>query len=147
MKVRGRNGKWLGARNGGTIGIGWVNVVCQFGPRIPHVRRSMDAFIVVNIVECCAEVGHHECVGSENRGRNRRGPVNGKEGADCGELVVDFFFLNVEELHDVHDHLFMRESQIAVGGAVWRRRGNKVGGVASTLDGRRRAGGNENGRR
>jgi len=91
-------------------------------------------------------MGHHKCVGGENRGRNGRGSVNGKEGADCGELAANFFFLNVEELSDVYDHLLVGESQLAISGAVWRRRGNDIGGVASTVGGRGRARGNEDGR-
>ena len=69
----------------------------------------MDAFVVVDVIECCAQVSHHECVGGENRGGNRRRSVNGEEGANGGELVVDFFFLNIEETSDVLDYLFVGE--------------------------------------
>ena len=147
MEVRGRNGKWLGAGNGRTVRVGWVNMVCKFCPRICGGRRGMDAFIIIDIIKHYAEVGHHECVGGENRGRNRRGLVNGKEGVDCGELAANFFFLDVKELSDVYDHLLMGESQFAVGGTVWRRRGNEVGGAASAVGRRGGARRNENGGR
>jgi len=147
MKVRGRNGKWLGTGNGRIVRVNWVDVVCEFCPRICGGRRGMDAFVIIDVIKCRAKVGHHEYVGGENRGRNRRGLVNGKEGADCGKLVANFFFLDVEELGDVHDHLFMGESQFAVGGTVWRRRGNEIGGVASAVNGRGRSGWNKNGGR
>ena len=110
MKMGGRNGKWLGTGNGRTVGVGWVGVVCKFCPRVCGGWRGMNAFIVIDVIKCRARVSHHECVGGENRSRNRRGSVNGKEGADCGELAVDFFFLNVEETSNVLDHLLMGES-------------------------------------
>jgi len=97
----------------------------------------MDAFVVIDIIKSCAEIGHHEYVGGENRGRSRRGLVNGKEGADCGELVANFFFLDIEESSDVYNHLLVGKCQFIAGGAVWRRRGNNVGGVAGAV-GRRR---------
>jgi len=70
----------------------------------------MDAFVVVDVIERHAQMGHHECVGGENGGRSRRGSIDGKERANCGELAADFFFLNVEEAGDVLDHLFMGKS-------------------------------------
>ena len=124
MKVRGRNRKWLGAGNRRTVRVGWVNIVRKFCPRIHGGWRGMDAFIVIDVIERHAKVGHHKCVGGKNRGRNRRGSVDGKEGADCGELVADFFFLDIEESSDVFNHLFVREGQLAVSRTVWRRRGN-----------------------
>ena len=93
----------------------------------------MDAFIVVDIIKRRAQVGHHDRIRSENRGRHRRGSIDRKEGVDSGELVADFFFLYIEEASDVLNHLLMGESQFIAGGTVWRRRGNDVGGVASTI--------------
>ena len=110
MEMRGRNRKWLRAGNGGTIQIVGVNVAFQFSTRVSQVGRGVDAFIIIDVVEHCAQVGHHECVWSENRGRNRRGSVDGEKGADCRELMVDFFFLDVEETSDVVDHLLVGES-------------------------------------
>ena len=55
-------------------------------------------------------MSHHKCVGGENGGRSGRRSINGKERADSRELAMDFFFLNVEEVGDVLDHLFMGES-------------------------------------
>ena len=106
----------------------------------------MDAFIVVDIVECRAQVSHHEHVRGENRSGSGRGSVNGKEGVDCGELAANFFFLNVEEVGDVMDHLFVRESHFTISQAIRRRRGNNVRGVAGTADRRGRVGWNEDGR-
>ena len=105
----------------------------------------MDAFVVIDIVERCAQVSHHERVGGENRGRSGRGSVDGKEGVDSRELAVDFFFLDIKEASDVLDHLFMGESHLAIGRAVRRRGGNEVGGVASAVNRGRRTGRNENG--
>ena len=107
----------------------------------------MNAFIVVDIVKRCAEVGHHERVGGKNGSRSGRGSVNGKEGANCGELAANFFFLNVEETSDVLNHLLMGKGQFIAGGTVWRRRGNNVGGIASTIDGRGGARWDKDGRR
>ena len=105
----------------------------------------MNAFVVVDIVKHCAQVSHHECVGSENGDRSGRGSIDRQKGADSMELAVDFFFLDVEKASDMLDHLFVRESHLIAGGAVWRRRGNDVGGVAHTVCGGGRARGNENG--
>jgi len=105
----------------------------------------VDAFVVIDVIERCAQVSHHECVGGENRGRNGRGSVNWKEGVDCRELLADFFFLDVEEVSDVLNHLLVRKSHLAVCRAVRRGRSNKVRGVASTINGRQGAGRNENG--
>ena len=107
----------------------------------------MNAFVVIVIIKHRAEVGHHECIRGKNRGRNRRGSVDGKEGANSRELAADFFFLDVEKASNVLDHLFVGESHLIAGGAVWRRRGNDVGGVACTVHGRGRARGNEDGGR
>jgi len=109
MEVRGRNGEWLRAGNGRTVRVGWVDMVCEFCPRICGGWRGMDAFVIINVIKRCAKVGHYECVGGENRGRSRRGLVNGKEGADCGELAADFFCLDVEESSNVLDHLLVGE--------------------------------------
>ena len=145
MKVRGRNGKWLGTRDWGTVGISQVDVVPQFGAGVSQVGRGVDTFIVIDIVERCAEVSHHERVRGKNRSRSGRGSVNGKEGVNSGELAVDFFFLDVEEVSDVLNHLLVRKSHLAVCRAVRRGRSNEVRGVASTINGRRGVGRNENG--
>ena len=71
------------------------------------------------------------CVGHKYGGRSRRGPVNGKEGVDSGELVADFLFFNIEEASDVLNHLFMGKSQFITGRTVWRGRGDEVRGVAT----------------
>ena len=107
MEVRGRNREWLGAGNGRTVRVNWVNVVCEFCPRICGGWRGMDAFVIIDVVKHRAEVGRHECVGSENRGGNRRGSVDRKKGANGGELTANFLFLNVEESGNVFDHLFV----------------------------------------
>ena len=147
MEMRGRNGKWFGAGNGRTVRIDWVDVVRELCPRICSWWRGMNAFIVIDVVEGGAHMSQHEHVRGENRGRNGRGLVDGKEGADCGKLTADFFFLNVEEASDVLDHLFMGECQFVAGGTIRRRRGYDVGGVASAVNGGRRAGWNEDGGR
>ena len=110
MEVRGRNRKWLGTGIGRTVRVGWVDIVCEFCPRIACVWGGMNTFIVVGVVECGARMGHHEHVGGENGGRSGRGSVNGKKGADSGELVVDLFFLNVEEASNMLNYLFVGES-------------------------------------
>ena len=147
MKVRGRNGKWLGTGNRGVVWVIGVNMVCQFGPGIALVGGGMDVFVILNIIERRAQVGHHECIRSEDRSRSGRGLVNRKEGTNGGELAVDFFFLNVEETSDVLNHLLMGECQFVAGRTVRRRRGDKVRGVASAVSGGRRTGWNENGGR
>jgi len=145
MEMRGRNGKWFGAGNRGTVWVVGVDIVFQFSPRVSQVGRGVDAFVVINVIEGCTQVSHHKCVGGENRGRSRRRSVNGEKGADCGEVTADFFFLDIEEASNVLNHLFVRESQLVAGRAVQRGRGNEVGGVASTVDRRGRMGWNENG--
>ena len=64
---------------------------------------------------------------------------------DGRELAVDFFFLDIEKTSDVLDHLFVGESHLITGRAVWGRRGNDVGGIASTVGRRGQARWNENG--
>ena len=128
MEVRGRNGKWLGAGNRRTVGNIGLIVLLKL-----HAR-----------IEECG--GGHVCIGYKYSNRSRRGPVNGKEGADGRELAADFFFLNVEEAGDVFDHLFMGQDRFIAGRAVRRRGGDDVGGVASTVGGRRQAGRDEDGR-
>jgi len=95
----------------------------------------MDTFIIVDVVKCRAQVSHHKCLWGKNRGRSGRGSVNRKEGVNHEELAADFFFLNVEETSDVLNHLLMGESQLIASGTIWRRRGNKVRGVASAIHG------------
>ena len=63
--------------------------------------------------------------------------IDGKKGVDCGELTTNFFFLDVEESSDVYDHLLMGESQLAIGRAIRRGRGDNVGGAAGAIGGRR----------
>jgi len=148
MEMRGRNRKWLGTGNRRrAVGVGWVNIVHEFCPRVCSRWRGMNAFVIIDIIEHCVKVGHHECVGGENRGGSRRGSVDRKERAGCGELAANFFFLNVEEASNMLDHLFVRESYLAIGGAVRRRRGDKIRGVASAAGRRRGARWNEDGRR
>jgi len=55
-------------------------------------------------------MSQHECIGGENGGRSGGGSVNGKEGADSGELTANFFFLDVEEASNMLDHLLVGES-------------------------------------
>jgi len=133
MEVRGRNGKWLGTQNGRTVGVSWVDIVCKFCPRIRSWWRGMDAFVIINIVERCAEIGHHKHVGGEDRGRSGRGSINGKEQADGRKLAADFCFLDIEEASDVLDHLLVGERQFIAGRTVRRRGGYDVGSVASTV--------------
>ena len=106
----------------------------------------MNAFVVVNVVKCCTQMGQHKRVGGENRGRNWRASIDGKERADSRELVANFFFLDVEEASNVLDHLLMGKSQLITGRAVRRRGSDDVGSVASTVGRRRGTGRNENGR-
>ena len=145
MEVRGRNGKWLRAGNGRTVRVGWVDIVHEFCPRICGRQRGMEAFVIVDVIECHIQVGHHKRVGSEDRSRNRRGLVNGKEGMNGGELAADFFFLNIEETSDMLNHLLVGECQFVAGGTVRRRRGDDIRGIAYTVHGRGEARGNENG--
>jgi len=70
----------------------------------------MNAFVVVDVIERCAQLSHHKRVGGENGGRNGRGSIDGKEGADSRKLAADFFFLDIEKAGDVFDHLLVRES-------------------------------------
>jgi len=107
----------------------------------------MDAFVIIDVVERCAEMGHHEHVGGEDRSRSGRGLVNREKGANGGELAADFLFLNIEETSDVLDHLLVGESQVTVGGAVRRGRSDKIRGVASAVNRGRRTGWNEDGGR
>jgi len=107
----------------------------------------MNAFVVINVVKRCAQVSHHERVRSENGGRHGRGSIDRKEGADSGELVADFFFLDIKEASDVLNHLFVGERQFIAGRTVWRRGGYDVGSVASAVSRGRGAGWNENGGR
>ena len=145
--MRGRNRKWFGTWDGRTVGIDWVDVSFKFCSGVRQCRRQNDAFVVVDIIECCTGVSYRECIGGENRGGSRRGSVNRKEGANCGKLVADFFFLNVEEMSDVVDHLLMRESHFVAGGTIRRGRGDNIRGVASAVGRGRGAGRNKDGRR
>ena len=120
--MRGRNGKWFRAGRG-AVGIGRVSDVCKF---VTGIRG--------------------ECVGDRNVTR-RRGDIDGKERAIGGKLVANFLFLNIEDVSDVLDHLLMGKSHLRIGWAFRGRRGNDVGGVASTVNGRQGAGWNKDGRR
>ena len=51
MEVRGRNGKWLRAGNWRAVGVDRVDVVFELGARVSQVRRGMDTFIVVDVIE------------------------------------------------------------------------------------------------
>ena len=90
-------------------------------------------------------MSQHKCIGGENRSRSGRGPVNGKKGADCGELAVDFFLFNIEKASNMLNHLFVGESHLFAGRTVRRRGGDDIRGVASTLDRGQRTGGDKNG--
>jgi len=81
-------------------------------------------------------VSHHKRVGGENRGRNERGSINGKEGVDSRELAADFFFLNVEEAGNMLNHLLVGECQFVTGRTVRRRGSDDVGGIACAVHGR-----------
>ena len=81
-------------------------------------------------------MSQHKCIGGKNRGRNRRESVNGKEGADCGELAVDFFFFNIKKTSDVFNHLLVGKGHLVTGRTVQRGRGDDIGGIASTVGGR-----------
>jgi len=87
----------------------------------------------------------HHCIRSEHRGGSRRGSINWEKGANRWELVADFLFLNVEEASNMLDHLLMGESQFVTGRTVRRGRSDKIGGVASTVDGRGRMRWDKNG--
>ena len=107
--MRGRNGKWFRAGRG-TIGIGRVNDVCEFVPRIER-----------------------ECV-RDGDVTVRRGGVNRKKGAIGGELAADFIFFDIEETGDVFDHLLMGQSHFRISWAFRGRRGDNVGSIVSVID-------------
>ena len=88
MKMRGRNGKWLGAGDWGTVREAGVVVVFKFGSGVGECRD-------------------HVSIWGQNSNRSWRGSVDGKERAIGGELAADFFFLNIEEASNVFDHLFV----------------------------------------
>ena len=144
MKVRGRNGKWLGTGDQRAVREVGLVILFKLHARVGECGGKGNAVIVIDVDELGAQ---HERIGSEDRGRNRRGSVNRKKGADSGKLVADFFFLNIEELSDVLNHLLMGESQLITGRTVQGRRGDDVGGVASAVGRRRQAGRDEDGRR
>ena len=128
MKMRGRNRKWFGTGSWGTVREVGVVVVFEFSPRVGE-RRD------------------HHSVRGENSNRSRRGSVNGEERAVGRKLVANFFFLNIEELGDMFNHLFMGKGHLQAGWTVRRRRCDNVGGVAGTVDGRGRARWDEDGGR
>jgi len=133
MEVRGRNRKWLRTGNRRAVRVVGVSVVGQFCPRVTQVGGGVNAFVVVDIIERCAQMSHHERVGGENGSRSGGRSIDREERVDYRELVVDFFFLNVEEASDVLDHLFVGECQFVTGRTVWRGRGYDIGGIASTV--------------
>ena len=92
-------------------------------------------------------MSQHERIGGENGSRSGRRSINGKEGVDCGELSVDFFFLNVEEMSDMLNHLLMGESHLVAGRAVRRRGGDNIRGVTNTVGRGHGAGRDEDGGR
>ena len=118
MVVRGRNGKGLGAGNRGAVRKVGLIVVFEFSPGIRQCRRRNNALIVVDVIECCTGMSQHKHIGGENRSRSRRGSVNRKERADCGKLVADFFFLDIEEVSNMLDYLLMGESHLIAGRTV-----------------------------
>ena len=91
-------------------------------------------------------MSQHKRVGGENGSGNGRGSVNGKERTNGGELVANFFFLDIEESSNVLNHLLMGKGQVTASRAVWRRGSDNVGGVASTIGRRGGARWNEDGR-
>ena len=118
MEVRRGNWKWLGARNRRAVGDVKLVVLLKFCAR----------------VEKCG--GRHVSVGSKYGCRGRRGPIDGEKRTVGGELMANFFFLNVEEASDMLNHLLMGVSHLRVSRAVRGRRGDDVGSAASTIDGR-----------
>ena len=62
-------------------------------------------------------------------------------------MAADFFFLNIEEMSDVYNHLLMGESQLIISRAVRRRGGDDVGGAVNTVGRGRRVGRDEDGGR
>ena len=136
MEVRGRNRKWLRA-----VGKVGVIVLFKFCARVGECGREGDTLVVVSVVEL---VAYHKRLRCQYGGRSRRRSVDGKKGADSGELAADFFFLDVEKTSDVLNHLFVGVSHLGVGGTVRRRGGDNVGSVASTVDGRGQVRRNEN---
>ena len=91
MEMRGRNRKWLGTGNGGTVRKVGLVVVFEFSAWVEEHWRG------------------HISVGSEYGCGNRRRSVDGEKGSSSGKLMADFLFLNVEEMSDVLDHLLMGE--------------------------------------
>jgi len=98
MEVWGRNGKWLRTRDQGAIRKGRVIVLFEFHARIEECGRKGDAFMVVGVDKLIA---YHQCIGGKDGCGSRRRPVNGKEEANGGKLVADFFFLDVEKASNV----------------------------------------------
>ena len=117
MKMRGRNGKWLGAGDRGAVREVRVIVVFKFGPGIGEYRD-------------------HVSTRGKNGNRSRRGSVNREKQAIGRELAADFFFLDVKEACNVLNHLFVGKSHFRAGWTVGRGRCDDVGGVASTVSGR-----------
>ena len=128
MEMRGRNGKWLRAGSQGTVGEARVIVMFKFSPR----------------VEKC---GDHCGIGSKDMSRSGRRSIDGKEGVIGGKLAANFFFLDVEEMSNMLDHLLVGESHLRAGRPIGRRRGDNVGCVASTVGRGQGAGWNEDGGR
>jgi len=107
MEVRGRNGKWLGTGCRGAVQVVGVDIISQFSPGIAQVQGGVNAFVVIDVIDCCA---HYKGVRGKNSSGSGRRPVNGEERANSGELAADFFFLNVEEARDVLNYLLIGES-------------------------------------
>jgi len=104
MEVRGRNRKWLGAWDRRTVRKVGLVIVLEFCARVRECSGKGGAFIVVNVVELSTQ---HEHVRGKYSSRSRRGSVNWEEGMDSRELVMDLFFLNIEEASNVLDHLLV----------------------------------------
>jgi len=52
MEVGGRNKKWLGTRDRRTVGVVGFNILFKFSAGVPQCGRGMDAFIVIDVIEC-----------------------------------------------------------------------------------------------
>ena len=142
MEMRGRNRKWLGTGNRRTVGEVGLVVLLKFCTGVGECGRKGSTFIVVDIDELG---GQHEHVRGEYRSGNRRRPVNREEGANGRKLAVDFFFLDIEKVSDMFNHLLVGESHLVASRTIQRGRGDNIGGVASAVNGRGQAGRNEDG--
>jgi len=51
MKVRGRNGKWLGTRDREVVRVVWIFIVFQLSSRVCQRGGRNNALIVINVIE------------------------------------------------------------------------------------------------